>query len=277
MPYVYLEIDVLIDPSEPWREIMVAYMGDLDFESFLYTDMGFRAYIPETNFLKDEFEKLSLFSQKDISISYSLKKILPENWNEKWEKDFSPVKIGNECIVRADFHQPEKVKYDLIITPKMSFGTGHHQTTQMMITFLLKMNCTNKKFLDMGTGTGILSILSEKKGARAVHAVDFDPWCVENTLNNISVNNCNIINVELSSDVPSKGTYDVILANINRNVLIDQIPFYARRLCNGGVLLMSGFYIDDLLKIQTFSNEHGFKFIRNFIIDDWVATEFIKS
>jgi ribosomal protein L11 methyltransferase len=150
----------------------------------------------------------------------------------------------------------------------MSFGIGHHQITQMMITFLLKMNCINNKFLDMGTSTGVLSILSYKMGARTVHAVDFDTWCVENTLNNISVNNCNIINVELSSNVPSKGTCDVILANINRNVLIDQIPFYAGSLFNGGVLLMSGFYIDDLLNIQTLSNEYGFKFIRNFMIDD---------
>jgi len=277
MSYVYLELDVSINPIEPWRPIMIAHMGKLSFESFLNTKKGFKAYIPDSNFSKDEFERLSLFKKKNVSIIWTSKKILPQNWNTSWEKNLNPIRVTDKCVVRADFHPPQKVKYDLIITPEMSFGTGHHQTTQLMMLFILKMNCVGKKFLDMGTGTGILSILAEKKGATLVHAFDKDPWSLKNAAKNIKRNNCKVINAELGDFVPSKGIYDVILANINLNILKDQIPYYSKIMTTGGVLLMSGFYETDLFKLIEFSKGFGFKFIRKFKKDDWLATEFIKK
>ena len=185
MSSVYLEIDVSINPIEPWGEIMIAQMSDYGFESFLDSEKGFKAYMLKSAFSKNEFERLSLFSKEDVLVKWTQKSIPPQNWNEKWERGFSPKKIGEDCLVRSDFHLPMGYKYELVITPKMSFGTGHHQTTQLMLSFLLKMDCREKKFLDMGSGTGILSILADKKGASYVHAVDTDPWCVENTLENI--------------------------------------------------------------------------------------------
>ena len=228
------------------------------------------------------FQKMNLkdyhcFQKKNVSIIWTSKKILPQNWNTSWEKNLNPIKVTDKCVVRADFHPPQKVKYDLIITPKMSFGTGHHQTTQLMMLFILKMNCVGKKFLDMGTGTGILSILAEKKGATIVHAFDKDPWSLKNAAKNIKRNNCKVINAELGDFVPSKGIYDVILANINLNILKDQIPYYSKIVTTGGVLLMSGFYETDLFKLIEFSKVFGFKFIRKFKKDDWLATEFIKK
>ena len=173
MSYVYLELDVSINPIEPWRPIMIAHMGELSFESFLNTKKGFKAYIPDSNFSKDEFERLSLF--KKMFLLSGLQKNFATKLEYQLGKNLNPIKVTDKCIVRANFHPPQKVKYDLIITPEMSFGTGHHQTTQLMMLFILKMNCVGKKFLDMGTGTGILSILAEKKGATIVHAFDKDP------------------------------------------------------------------------------------------------------
>ena len=277
MSYVYLEIDVSIYPIEPWGEIMIAQMGDFGFESFLDTEKGFKAYMPKSYFSKNEFERLPLFSKEDVLIKWTQKSIPPQNWNEKWERGFSPVRVGKDFLIRADFHPPMGFKYELVITPKMSFGTGHHQTTQLMVSFLLKMDCREKKFLDIGSGTGVLSILADKKGASLVHAVDIDPWCVENILENILLNDCKVITTELSGKVPTKANYDVILANINRNILIDQIPDYARRIVSGGELLLSGFYVDDLVKIQTCCKDYGFKFICNFENNDWIAAKFLKS
>lgn len=277
MSSVYLEIDVSINPIEPWGAIMIAQMSDFGFESFLDTEKGFKAYMLKSAFSKNEFERLSMFSKEDVLIKWTQKSILPQNWNEKWERGFIPIKVGDDCLVRADFHSPMGYKYELVITPKMSFGTGHHQTTQLMLSFLLKMDCREKKFLDMGSGTGVLSILADKKGASYVHAVDIDPWCVENALENMSLNDCKVITTELNSEVPTNVTYDVILANINRNILIDQIPHYARIIVSSGVLLLSGFYVNDLIKIQTCCKDYGFKFICNFKDDDWIAAKFIMS
>ena len=276
MSFVYLEIDVSILPIQPWRSIMIAQMGEIDFESFVDTDKGFKAYLPEHNFSKEDFEGLPVFSQQHLSIKWFIKTIPPQNWNASWEKDFKPIRVSEDCLVRATFHPYQGVKYELIITPKMSFGTGHHETTQLMLLHLLELDCKGKKFLDMGTGTGVLAIMAEKKGARSVHAIDIDPWCVENAHENVSLNSCRNITVELNSQAPNVGTYDIILANINRNILLEQLPIYADRTSEGGSLLMSGFYVDDLVKIQNRCEDIGFEFIRKFIRKDWIALEFTK-
>ena len=179
-------------------------------------------------------------------------------------------------MVRADFHPHEKVEYELVITPKMSFGTGHHETTQMMISLLLDLNCNNKSVLDMGSGTGVLGILAEKKGAKAVLAVDNDPWCVENTQENLELNKCINSKTELNNTVPLKNTFEMVLANINRNVLLEQISYYGQILVPGGDLSLSGFYFEDLGMIQNACQREGFRFIRNLEKKNWVAAYFTK-
>lgn len=274
MAVAYLEIDLRLTPIDPWREVVIAQMGSLGFESFVNTPLGFKAYIPQNEFQEKEFSQIDVFDFQELEIEWDTKIIPPENWNRQWEENFSPIRVGERCVVRADFHPPEKAKYELVITPKMSFGTGHHETTQMMISYLLDLNCNNKTVLDMGTGTGVLAILAEKRGAKTVLAVDNDPWCVENTLENLEMNHCQKISAQLSSTVPKKNKYDMVLANINRNVLLKQIADYAQVLAPEGDLLMSGFYVEDLGIIQNACETEGFRFIRNLDVNNWVAAHF---
>lgn len=274
MAVAYLEIDLRLTPIDPWREVVIAQMGSLGFESFVNTPLGFKAYIPQNEFQEKEFSQIDVFDFQELEIEWDTKIIPPENWNRQWEENFSPIRVGERCVVRADFHPTEKAEYELVITPKMSFGTGHHETTQMMISYLLDLNCNNKTVLDMGTGTGVLAILAEKRGAKTVLAVDNDPWCVENTLENLEMNHCQKISAQLSSTVPKKKKYDMVLANINRNVLLKQIADYAQVLAPEGDLLMSGFYVEDLGIIQNACETEGFRFIRNLDVNNWMAAHF---
>ncbi|MEK9516958.1 MAG: 50S ribosomal protein L11 methyltransferase [Flavobacteriaceae bacterium] len=276
MAVAYLEIDLKLTPKDPWREVMVAQMGLLGFESFVDSPHGFKAYIPENDFREKDFLQIDVLNRQGLKIEWETKIIAPQNWNRQWEENFSPIRVGGRCLVRADFHPPEKAEYELVITPKMSFGTGHHETTQMMISILLDLNCINKRVLDMGTGTGVLAILVEKKGAKAILAVDNDPWCIENTQENLGLNHCHKSKTELNNTVPLKNTYDMVLANITRNVLLEQMADYGHILAPQGDLLLSGFYVKDLGIIQNACEREGFRFIRNFMKNKWVAAHFTK-
>lgn len=276
MAVAYLEINLRLTPNDPWREIMVAQMGLLGFESFVDTPEGFKAYIPQSQFRENDFLQIDVFDIQGLEIKWQSQIIPPENWNRRWEQNFSPIRVGDRCVVRADFHPPEKAAYELVITPKMSFGTGHHQTTQMMISFLLEVDCKDKRVLDMGTGTGVLAILAEKRGANSILAVDNDPWCVENTKENIGLNQCEYISAELDDSVSTNKKFDLVLANINRNVLLEQIGVYGQILTPGGDLLLSGFYVEDMGIIQNACEAEGFRFIRNFEQNEWVAAHFIQ-
>lgn len=277
MALAYLEIDIDLNPIDPWRPVMIAELGSLGFESFVDTSKGFKAYIPKDDFREIDFLKIEVFDLQGLKVNWEYKTIPPENWNIQWEQNFSPIRVGDQCVVRADFHPPESAEFELVITPKMSFGTGHHETTQLMMSFLLDLNGHKKSVLDMGTGTGVLAILAEKKGASSVLAVDNDLWCVENTQENIGLNFCKNITTQLNHKVPDSGSFDRVLANINRNVLLDQLPDYHKILNPGGDLLMSGFYLEDLEIIQKKCESVGFRFIRNFDKNRWVAARFIKS
>ena len=276
MSLAYLEINLILTPTNPWRDIMIAQMGSIGFESFVHTPQGFKGYISQNDFQEKKFLQIDVFDIYGLDIGWDIKIIPQENWNRQWEENFSPIRVGERCVVRADFHSPEKAEYELVITPKMSFGTGHHQTTQMMICFLLDLNCNNKRVLDMGTGTGVLAILAEKRGAKTILAVDKDPWCVENTKENMALNHCHRICTELSSRVPKK-KYDMVLANINLNVLLKQIKVYSKVLSPGGDLLMSGFYVEDLDIILNVCQFEGFRFIRKLDINNWVTAHFTLS
>ena len=274
MAVAYLEIDLRLTPTAPWREVMVAQLGLLGFESFVDTPEGFKAYIPQSDFRENDFLQIDVFDIQGLEIEWQSQIIPPKNWNRLWEQNFSPIRVGNRCVVRADFHPSEKAEYELVITPKMSFGTGHHQTTQMMISFLLDLDCKDKCVLDMGTGTGVLAILAAKRGAKSILAVDNDPWCVENTKENIELNRCQYISAELDDSVSTTKKFDLVLANINRNVLLEQIGDYGKILTSGGDLLLSGFYVEDLGIIRNTCEAEGFRFIRNFEQNEWVAAHF---
>jgi ribosomal protein L11 methyltransferase len=276
MAVPYLELAVSLSPIEPWRELMIAQLGTLGFEGFFHTPRGFNAYLPEADFDKNSLMSLPVFDATGLEVSWRSKIIPPQNWNATWEKNFSPIRVGGRCVVRAHFHPQENAEYELVITPKMSFGTGHHSTTQMMISFLLDFDLRGKTVLDMGTGTGVLAILAEKRGGKKVLALDNDPWCVENTQENTALNNCKNILARLGEKVPRAKKFDLVLANINRNVLLEQIRDYAEVLIDGGSLLMSGFYVDDLALIQRECERVGFDFICNFEQNQWVATHFLK-
>lgn len=276
MTVIYLEVTVRLSPLIPWREVMIAEMGSVGFEGFEETSSGFKAYIPKNEYREKSFKQIAVFSQDGLSIDWNTLDIAPENWNSAWEQNFTPTRIGDRCVIRADFHLPEKAEFELIITPKMSFGTGHHETTQLMVLLLLETDCHQKSIVDMGTGTGVLAILSEKKGATNILAIDNDPWCIENTLENIATNQCKNIRTKLTDQLSETLLFDSVLANINRNILLEQMDAYAKALKPEGNLLLSGFYVEDLGIIRSKCESLGFRFIRNFEKNNWVAALFNK-
>ncbi len=284
MTPIYLGYTFTINPLEPAREILIAELGYEGFESFVETETGCIAYIQKDEAFPDStvkfgelLENIHILQSEEFSIQYDAQEIEQVNWNEEWEKHFDPIEVDGRCQVRAPFHKSTNREYDIVIEPKMSFGTGHHETTHMMIKHLLKLDITEKKTLDMGCGTGVLAILAEKRGARPIDAIDIDNWCYLNSLENASRNNCKYISVAEGDAALLKGkSYDIIIANINRNILLQDIPTYANCLQNDGVLLLSGFYTEDIPLISEKCNQHGLYFQGNYERNNWVACKFTK-
>jgi len=219
-----------------------------------------------------------ILNNPEFKISYKIEKIEKVNWNQEWENNFPPIQVGEECYVRAPFHPSKNLKYEIIIEPKMSFGTGHHQTTSMMIQHLLETDLNEKKTLDMGCGTAILAILAEKKGAKHIDAVDIDNWCYLNSIENIERNNCKEISVSKGDVSLLNGKkYDVIIANINRNVLLSDIKTYAICLEKNGLLFLSGFYTEDIPIIDENCLQNGLKLMCKHEKDNWVALKYEKE
>ena len=251
MTPIYLGYTFTIKPLEPAREILIAELGYAGFESFVETATGCIAYIqkeeafPEREIAFNQLlEEIQILQSNEFQISYTAQEIEQVNWNEEWEKNFDPIEVDGLCEVRAPFHKSSGLEYDIVIEPKMSFGTGHHETTHMMIKHLLKLDLTDKKTLDMGCGTGVLAILAEKKGAQPIDAIDIDNWCYLNSQENAMRNDCKHIEVKEGDATLLVGqSYDVIIANINRNILMQDIPTYSDCLDVGGVLLLSLIHI----------------------------------
>ena len=261
-----------ISPKSPWDEILLAQLQDLPFESFEMSDSGLNAFVPESDHFDSFLSSILLLKNKEVEIQYTFRSIEPVNWNAKWEALFQPVKINSECVIRADFHPSFDSKYELIINPKMSFGTGHHQTTHLMLEFALSLDFKDKKVLDMGCGSGILAILASKMGAKTVEAIDHDPWCVENTKENVDVNYCNNIAVSLGDKINREEPFfDLIFANINRNVLVDQLPAYAKGLLPKGNLLLSGFYKEDIPILEESCRRFGLQIEESKQKESWCA------
>lgn len=273
----YLEFKFVIEPVQPASEILIAELGMAGFESFIENEDGITAYIPVEEYEEETMAGIQILQSDEFEISYTQHEIERVNWNEEWEKNFHPIIVNEECGVRAPFHPKPDVKYDIVIEPKMSFGTGHHATTHMMIEFLLKSDFEGKTVLDMGCGTGVLAIVAEKRGATAIDAIDIDSWCYENTVENVERNACENISVyEGAVELLEGKSYDTIVANINRNILLADLGAYNKSLKTGGELFLSGFYENDIPAIKRECEKLFLVFQEYLERDEWVALRFLK-
>jgi len=275
---IYIGYTFKVEPVQPGAEILIAELGFSGFESFVETPDGVIAYIQKSDHFEAILDSVQILNSEEFEITYDFETIAQTNWNAEWEKNFNPILVDDQCAIRAPFHEPFDVKYDIIIEPKMSFGTGHHETTHMMIQHILASDFTNKSVLDMGCGTGVLAILAEKKGARFLEAIDIDNWCYLNSLENVSRNDCHHINVLEGDASLLKGKqFDVIIANINRNILLNDLSAYVTCLNENGSLFLSGFYDSDCELIESTCNALNLKFEHKLKRNNWVALKFVKS
>lgn len=277
MNEVYIGYEFRVSPLQPGVEILIAELGYAGFESFVETDDGVVAYIQKEAWDTDILNDIQILDSDEFEITYTFEDIEQVNWNEEWEKNFNPITVDDICTVRAPFHDKPNTLYDIVIEPKMSFGTGHHETTHMMIQYILKTDFKNKSVLDMGCGTGVLAILAEMKGAKPIDAVDYDNWCYLNSIENVARNNCKHITViEGDANVLKNKTYDIIIANINRNILLNDMAVYASCLNKNGMLLLSGFYSTDIPVIQQECDKYMLKFQEKLERNQWVSLKFLN-
>ncbi|MDX8568847.1 ribosomal protein L11 methyltransferase [Elizabethkingia miricola] len=267
----YLEFDFKIEPVEPWNEILMAELIEQGFDSFTENPDGILAYIQAELLNEEELKNQWLLNHDEVKISYTYKEMPNINWNEEWEKNFQPINVEDKVLIRAEFHESQGLEEEIIIQPKMSFGTGHHATTYLMIQQMMDMDFHGKKVLDMGCGTSVLAIYAKKKGASDVLGIDIDEWAVENSRENAERNNTPM-RVELgTADNLGQEKFEIILANINRNILISDIPRYVEVLEPGGSLLLSGlcfFDVDDILQV---CNEQNLQLQKKLQREEWVS------
>jgi len=274
---IYIGYDFIVSPLQPATEILIAELGYVGFDSFVESEKGVTAYIQKDKWNAFILDDINILSSKEFEITFEFNEIEQTNWNEEWEKNFEPIVVDNQVTVRAPFHDKPTTKYDLVIEPKMSFGTGHHETTYMMIQHILKNDFKNKSVLDMGCGTGVLAILGEKVGANELDAIDIDNWCYVNSLENVERNNCEKVSVyEGDVKLLDGNNYDIIIANINRNILLVDIPRYTKCLNKNGTLFLSGFYKEDIQMIESKCNEDMLKLEEIIERGQWVSLKFIN-
>lgn len=274
----YIEYSFTVKPLEPASEILIAELSELGFESFVENETGLLAYIQQEQWNEQILETIQILQSDEFKIDYTHKIIEQVNWNEEWEKNFNPIEVDGLVSIRAPFHPNPNLKYDIVIEPKMSFGTGHHETTYMMIQHMLEVDLQNKKVLDMGSGTGILAIFAEMRGANYIDAVDIDAWCFENAVENLERNLCTNISV-YQSDVAflENKKYDLIIANINRNVLLADMHQYAACLSKDGIVLLSGFYQEDIPVLLEETSIHGLQLKAQKERNNWSSLKLVKS
>lgn len=275
----YLEIDFTITPAEGGRDIMLALLDNLGYDSFEETPKGLKAYILEKDFNESELKELFIFQSDEYEVTYTTDKLENKNWNEEWETNYQPIFIDDQIHIRAPFHEAKpEYPIELLITPKMSFGTGHHQTTRLVSRLMLQMDLKDKKVLDMGTGTGVLAILAEKRGAKEIEAIDNFEWAAENTAENAEANNCkNITAVHGDATLLPGKSFEIVLANINRNVLMEDMKSYVDTLPSGGHLLISGFFEHDFEMLNDKATECGTTLVNKIKEDRWMACHYQKN
>ena len=273
----YLEFK--ISCTEPFREILIAELSEVGFDSFLETDEGIDAYIQADLIDREAYQEI-IDRYKEAGKIEVQEGMMPKvNWNEEWEKHYDPIFVGDQVYVRASFHEPRpEFKYEIHINPKMSFGTGHHATTFLMLSHQLTLDHSKKRVLDIGAGTGILAIMAHKLGAAEIEAFDIDEWCVENGNENFDLNG--MTNVRMGKgtvrEVNPQGDFDIVLANINKNVLLDEMEVYSGLVKKDGKLLLSGFYEHDIADIQKWASSFGLSLLAQTTKDNWAALIFEK-
>jgi Ribosomal protein L11 methylase len=263
---------VICDPE--FSEILIAELSEANFDTFLENENGFEAYVEGEGYDKPLVEAIHKKYQAVTSVEFSFSQIAKRNWNEEWEKSYSPIAVEDKCLIRASFHAPEKkYPYEVIITPKMSFGTGHHQTTYLMVKNMLDMDHRHKRVMDAGCGTAILSIMASKLGAKEVEAFDIDEWSVVNGNENIEINQCGNIHIQQGkiNEVDLSGKFDIILANINKNVLLEELEIYSAYLNQGGLLLLSGFFAMDIPDLIAAGARYRLREIQRDERETWAA------
>lgn len=277
MAITYLGYHFKVEPKELGSEILVAELGEKPFESFIETETGVSAYIQKALWTEDVLDDIFILNSPEFTVSYTVEEIEQVNWNEEWEKNFEAIDVDGICHVRAPFHEKTDAEYDIVIEPKMSFGTGHHETTHMMIQHILENDFEGKKTLDMGCGTAILAILAEMKGAQPIDAIDIDNWCYLNSVENAERNNCKHISVYEGEASLLKGKkYDTIIANINRNILLNDMQQYVDCLNENGTLFLSGFYEEDIPAIDASCTEKGLTYVKKQQRNNWVALKYVN-
>lgn len=277
----YVHVRFQFEPlSDIAGDLLSAELGEIGFESFVSDNDGIDAYVPKKDFSTDRIDDVIKDFMLDVSINYWFEGVDDVNWNEEWEKHyFQPIVIDDKCCIRSTFHKVDKAyDYEILIDPKMAFGTGHHQTTSLMIKTMLSLDLKGKTVLDMGCGTAVLAILASMMGATDITAIDIESWAYENALENAKLNHTDNIRVYNGDiDLLTNQMFDVILANINRNVLLNHIPQYSKHLNNKGLLLMSGFYEADIPVIKAKAEQNGLSFVEYKEQDHWVAVTFCND
>jgi len=272
-------ICTLKEDNEIARELLMQELGDAGFESFVETEDGIEAYIPSVSFTPEILAAENLQKNEFFSFDHTLEMIEDQNWNEVWEQNyFEPLLIEDLCLIRAPFHDTyPAARYEIIINPRMAFGTGNHETTHLMIKAILDLELNGKDVLDMGCGSGILAILAAMKGAAAITAIDIDEWSTNNTIENAELNHIgNILVRQGDASLLTDQQFDVILANIQRNILLQDTEAYRKVLKNGGILIMSGFYTADLEAIEERANALGLKMTGSAERSNWCAASFSR-
>ena len=275
----YIEVVFSLTSNQDYhQDLLINALAEAGFDTFEETESGFNAYIRSDDFDEETLKEAVDSLGPEVSVSYQVKEIRQENWNQVWESNFSPISIGGKVYVRATFHDPKpECPYEIVIDPKMAFGTGHHQTTAAVMELMLSEDFEGKTVLDMGCGTGILAILANKLGAGDVVAIDNDEVCYNSTIENSALNTAEVVEAIWGSDesIPEK-VFDIVLANINRNILLQQIQAYARVLSDSGSLIISGFFTQDFEMLSSEAEKYNLIFTESKIIDNWVAAKFEK-
>jgi len=276
MPYIQFSATVF--PKQPATDILIAELAEVGFESFEETSDGLLAWVQPGEFDKEAFGKIFLFHDSAYAIGYNLKEIPDRNWNELWESNFTPIELNPQAVIKAVFHKTREYDYEFLISPKMAFGTGHHETTWLMANELFKIDLQDKTVLDMGCGTGILAIIARKLGGKSAVAIDIEEPAIDNTYDHLELNNTDGVEVRLGGEeqLRENENFDIILANINRNVLTRDMSSYEKVLSAGGIILFSGFFATDVEIITATATKLGLSSVSVNTKNNWAQLTFRK-